>query len=199
MIELQIKCLSTVLWPGSLIELLRVLYVHANLIARQCIPQQFPKHGQTVLHAAARYSKDNIFTSENTVKFLINLGINVNLQDHCGATALIEAAENTLCDSTENTVNILLNAGADIDLQGQGNYMATALMRAAQYSRIYSTENTVKLLINAGANINLQDRGGTTALMYAVMYTPSCSTKNTVKMLINSLVFEYMDASPIII
>lgn len=103
------------------------------------------------------------------VSYLINLGVDVNIQNNDGKTPLIIVAEwDADMEDLDNltTVNMimymLLNAGANTNIQDI--YGKTALFRAAEYGDKFSTYVT-KLLLSAGANPNVQDTLGNTALM----------------------------------
>ncbi len=126
----------------------------------------------------------------DTVKLLLEQGVDVNTQDSNQDTALILAAwyrhnnigellleykanVNTR-DKTGNTplilatrkscsglIKSLLEKGADIN--AQNNYGESALMYAYK-----NDQDTVNLLLDQGANINIQNNEGYTPLMYYI-------------------------------
>ncbi len=89
------------------------------------------------------------------VKALIKMGVNVNVRDEHGSTALIEASLRGYID----IVKLLIKAGADVNLGGDDG--GTALMYA-------NNIDIFKYLIVAGADINEADGSGNTALMEVV-------------------------------
>ena len=103
---------------------------------------------QTPLHNAASsgYAK--------TVKLLLDNGLDIDAQDHTGATALILAAKL----DHEEVVEILLCRNAKIDVQDDLGY--TALHFAAENGH----NKTVSILLNRGADIGAKNTEGNTAL-----------------------------------
>merc|ERR1712096_142527 len=99
-------------------------------------------------------AKKNYTTHETVVGYLLEIrGINVNLEDNYGRTALILAAAR----SSMKLVQMLLDANADVnavDHKGQ-----TALIAAG------GKFDVVELLINHEADVNAKDNKGVTALM----------------------------------
>ena len=138
------------------------------------------KYGYTALMFAARTSK--IYSTEETVKILLENGANVNIQNNEGCTALILASRNSRIDSSEETVRILLKHDANVNIQDNKGW--TALMSASSDSKIESSEETVKILLEHGANVNIQDNKGWTALMLASSYSKTESSEETVKILL---------------
>lgn len=92
---------------------------------------------------------------KEAVKLLLRKGINVNVRDKDGATALMWA------ENLPDIVNLLLEEGADINAVDKNS--ATALMWASDNGH---TEK-VKLLLRKDANVNAKDKDGRTALMDA--------------------------------
>ena len=138
--------------------------------------------GVTALMLTARNS--NTWSTNETVKLLLEAGANINLQDKNGWTALMYAALNSNADSTNETVKLLLEAGANVNLRNNNGW--TALMFATRYSNTTSTNETVKLLLDGGAQIDLQNSEGFTALMNATGFSCTDSTNETVKLLLNA-------------
>jgi ankyrin repeat protein len=117
----------------------------------------------------------------NIVNYLIEKGINVNLKDKEGKTALmychnpkiakilidkginINEVDNSgrnyvlMYNGDEKIIKYLIDNGININLQDKNG--KTALMYR-------SNEKVVKTLLVNGANVNLQDKEGKTALMY---------------------------------
>ncbi len=101
-------------------------------------------------------------TSKNTekVKELLAKGIDVNLRNNYGQTALMEA----VYKRSPQIVKMLLEVeGINVNLQDV--FGKTALIEA-----IYSTPAIVKMLLEVkGINVNLKDTGGRSALTTAVL------------------------------
>lgn len=93
------------------------------------------------------------------VAFLIKKGVDVNLQNQLGETALTHAAKN----GDEKMVNLLLDNEAIID--SPGKQIKTPLMFAAENGHTH----IVELLINNGAGLNNEDKNGDTALDVAAL------------------------------
>ena len=137
-------------------------------------------------------------SSEETVKILLaTKGVDPNIKDHCGWTALMIAAcyssphERTeRCYSSEKTVKILLDdKRVDPNIQN-APFGYTALMLAACNSspeRGTSSEKTVKILLTVGgSDPDIQNEDGYTALMIAVDNSSpkgGTSSEKTVKLL----------------
>lgn len=99
--------------------------------------------------------------STELIKFFIDCGADVNIQNSRGQTCLMLAMSSIKYNNIE-MLQYLINAGADLNKQTPtGN---TALMLASVNSHDY-TIDTLKLLINAGTNVNIQNNNGETALM----------------------------------
>lgn len=123
--------------------------------------------GISALLLASRNS--NIFSTNLTVKLLIDSGANINMQ----------SVAHSKDDSSIETIKLLIDAGANVNFQS--NNKKTALMLAV----IQESEHleTIKLLIESGADVNLQEQDGNTALMLAIMKTLN---ENVIKMLIDA-------------
>jgi len=81
-------------------------------------------------------------------------GMNVDIKNEYGMTALIEACQN----GHEELVPVLLDRQANVDIQSSHGY--TALMWASRYGR----KEIVQLLLDHNADINLKRWDGKTAL-----------------------------------
>lgn len=92
---------------------------------------------------------------KDTLKSLINGGINVNAKNSDNCLPIIRAAKN----SNKEIVEMLLDAGADVNSRDE--YEQTPLMHAVRDSRMV----IIKVLLEAGADVNAKDRTGRTALM----------------------------------
>ncbi len=88
---------------------------------------------------------------------LLSGGVSVNVTDHDGETALMEAADKGRVEA----VKLLLKHGANVNAADHDG--ETALMMAADEGR---TE-VVRVLIAAGANLDARDEDYETALMKA--------------------------------
>lgn len=94
-----------------------------------------------------------------TVKVLIDKGVDVNWETGRGGTALMWAAGSR--ENTAYTVKVLLYAGADVNARsGDG---CTALMDAARQGNI----EIVRVLLDNGAEVDAVNMEGRTALMEA--------------------------------
>ncbi len=93
----------------------------------------------------------------HSVAFLVQKGVNVNLQDHKGKTPLLWAAR----WGHWWTINLLLDKGAVVD--APDNSGQTALMNAAAYGAL----DLVKFFIDKGARTDSVDKKGFTCLMCA--------------------------------
>jgi ankyrin repeat protein len=109
-------------------------------------------------HGAVAGDKDLLRAVENdhpnVVKWLIGLGLDVQVSDDFSTTPLMRAAER----GSTGCVRVLLDAGADVAAQNQIG--ATAITHAAN-------ADIARMLVEAGANIN-DDSAGYTLLKLAV-------------------------------
>lgn len=99
------------------------------------------------------------------VQLLINSGVDLDIKDIYGITALMWASRKNYIDIAE----LLIRNNANLDIQD--NYGRTALAFAAE-DDYYNNYETVKLLIDNHANLNIQDINGNTALMKACAVHP---------------------------
>ncbi len=99
------------------------------------------------------YNKNN----RDCLQLILTTGIDTNVQDTKGNTALMFASEN----SSLTFVKMLLEAGADVNKKN--NEGKTALMFASQKDNI----EVVQTLLDSGAEINAQTNDGKTPLLYA--------------------------------
>ncbi|MBR1402754.1 MAG: ankyrin repeat domain-containing protein [Treponema sp.] len=97
--------------------------------------------------------------NRDAVRQLINKGIDVNIKDEDGWTALMLA---TLHGDNDKTVRLLIELGAELDVQNDDG--ETALMCAT----IVKATKSAKLLISNNANVNIKNKNGKTALMLAI-------------------------------
>lgn len=108
-----------------------------------------------------------------TVKKLLNEGVDVNATDMHGRTALIEAA----WSGNASIAELLVQKGAEVNAADSAGY--TALMRASEEGHL----SLVKTLIKNGADVNARGKvRGTTSLMLAA----ENGHKEIIKILIDS-------------
>ena len=88
---------------------------------------------------------------------LIKVGVDVNIQDQKGWTALMIASHNGHVKVTE----LLIREGANVNVQS--NVGDTALILATKQNKT----DCVQKLLEFGANVNIQGENGRTALMHA--------------------------------
>ncbi len=96
--------------------------------------------------------------SFNSIKLLIEQGVNINANDDDGNTAILFAAEKGRID----VVNYLIEQGAYINYENTG---ITACHLAANKGHL----EVVKLLIEKGALVNAETHEGMNALQFAAM------------------------------
>ncbi|PGH09567.1 hypothetical protein GX51_00673 [Blastomyces parvus] len=109
-------------------------------------------------HTTSELILDTPRSDQQMLRFLLERGADVNIQDHKGCTALSLAARRDDLPA----VRLLLEQGADVNIQDREGY--TALSLAAWKGDL----PVIKLLLKQGANVNIQDREGCTALSLAV-------------------------------
>jgi ankyrin repeat protein len=108
------------------------------------------------------------------VERLVSHGVDPNIQDETGQTALMIAS---YAGYTE-IAKVLLAYGADVNIGGEGTGI-TALMLAATADR---TE-IIRFLLDSGAEIDVRDGDCWTALKYAASY---CEATHAVALLLDS-------------
>jgi ankyrin repeat protein len=117
-------------------------------------------------------SNDGQDQNNRIVQLLIKLGVNVNLQNKLGHTALGNILNEVKLDPEiyirfqgriDFLIRQLIDAGTDVNLQDISG--STALLHAIEINNV----NIVHELILHGADINIQDNSGKTALIYAVV------------------------------
>ena len=116
------------------------------------------------------------------IKWFLGRGIDPNLRNNDGWTALMLGSSYSNTTSNLETVKLLLDHGADPNIQNNKGW--TALMLSGRNSNTSSNLETVKLLLDNGANPNLQNNDGQTVLMYASGESHHDSTLDTVKLLL---------------
>ena len=122
---------------------------------------QTNKKGQTALMMAAKVSND---APGLCVKFLVEAGVDLNVQDEFGNTALMLAA----VAGGFNSVKYLTERMSVSSLNQTNKKGQTALMMAAKVSND-APGLCVKFLVEAGVDLNVQDEFGNTALMLAAV------------------------------
>lgn len=103
---------------------------------------------ESVLHLACRYN-----VNRNIIKLLIEYGIDVNLQNETGQTALIYAYYNAENNKEENIIQILINAGANVSIQEKNGFTLLQYYISPYASQRYN-ENVMKMIINAATVFN---------------------------------------------
>lgn len=98
------------------------------------------------------------------VKILIDSGIDINIVDDEGKTALMHASKG----GKDYIVELLVNKGADVNIVNKDN--RTALIYGAWRSHNNQCENIVKTLLHAKANVNIKDLNNKSALSYIIGY-----------------------------
>ena len=102
----------------------------------------------------------------DSVHKLIQAGVDVNVQDKSGMTALMIASQNGHLDLVQE----LIKAGTNMNIQAC--FGDTAVICATKAKQV----NCLQKLIELGANVNIQDRNGQTALWHE-LFTENQSTE----------------------
>ena len=130
-----------------------------QLIKYNCdVKQKF--RGNTMIHLAlVSFPKTDIsIAGTDTVRLLIQAGVNVNETDPAGRTALHLAAQR----NATAIIKELISEGVNVN--DTNSFSETPLHVASQYGKV----EAIKELINLGANINAKTSQGKTPLHYAV-------------------------------
>lgn len=134
----------------------------------------------TLLHIACRNS--NTFSTVETVKLLIDNGININATTKNNNTALVFAVNYSCADSNIETVKLLLDASADVTyIYDNGKNI---LAHACNNFDTCDFE-TLKLLIERNADINNLSVNNSTILMLLCSKLNSTRYIDAVKLLID--------------
>ena len=155
----------------SIRKCLKAVHPEKNLfgtIPQLGLPQQMQSHllyytKQSIETNIKDYEKEFLLETfdghvENILS-LIKTGVDINVQNDNGMTALMMAAQNGQIGLVEE----LLKAGANKNLQAHNG--DTALICATKEGK----KKSVRKLLEFGANVNIQDQDGQTAIMHAVM------------------------------
>jgi ankyrin repeat protein len=114
-----------------------------------------------IIEANPKFNKiDGNPNFKETVRLLLDAGIDVNAKDDSGDTALMYLpSNNTLSTLPYKT---LLDAGADVKITNEdGDTVVTKLLRRIE------NKDILKILLDGGAPVNAQTNAGHTALMIA--------------------------------
>ena len=124
---------------------------------QQTFRTNLKKEEEHLLQAVKNNHRDSVLK-------LIQVGMDLNVQDENGITALMIACENSHVQITVD----LMKAGANLNIQAyNGN---TALIYATKEMSV----QLVKELISFGASVNIQGENGETALMHALFGNGQC-------------------------
>jgi ankyrin repeat protein len=122
----------------------------------------------------------DIFTEEaltgnlESVSFILSKGININISDSSGETALLAAIRN----KKDDVVQFLLKARANPNIKEQDQRGRTPLIAALEQG----SEIAFQMLLEAGADINESSNYGETALMSAVWGTDLAAVRKLLQM-----------------
>lgn len=110
--------------------------------------------GYSALHLACCGNANYPVSNFRTVQILVNAGIDINLQDFIGNTALHMTI--TICRASNvfNVVELLINSNAKINLQNIYGWTSLHIASFYSYKSIYC--KITRMLIMTGADLNLQ-------------------------------------------
>jgi ankyrin repeat protein len=122
------------------------------------------KNDETALIKAINNSDSDV--CKDVCEILIKGGVELDLQNKDGRTALMEA---TNINFNKDVCELLINRGAKLDLQDKYGYTALMLSIGIYYNSVYDDTNLniSKLLINKRADLDLKNKDGLTVLMLA--------------------------------
>lgn len=144
-------------WPFVLADIKKYLLVNPDKIMKT-----------DALIYASKYSKN--YSSNQTVKLLIDMGVDINRQNEKGRTALHYAVKGALSISNFETIQILVEANANINLTDHYGYTPLVI------SFLFLSKidlGFVKLLMNDKTDLNLIDSEGNNILMKYIGYNYS--------------------------
>jgi hypothetical protein len=122
-----------------------------NAADRSGQPRKIRKKVRKFVNAAEMGEMD-------TVRDLLDSGMNVNVQNYACRTALMKAAYHGHVELVE----FLLSRGADVNAKDDN--CRTALIVAASW---HNNSQTIGILLAHGADVNARDKDGMTPLMFA--------------------------------
>lgn len=132
-------------------------------------PDMTFENGELLLRIAVKESPN-----ADTIRALLDMGANVNMELRDGRTALTAAADGRPLD----VVKTLLDAGANVNTKNR-NTGWTVLMFALKEA----DPDVVRLLLNSGADVAAENSDGQTPLAFAVLRGAS---PNVLKMLLDA-------------
>lgn len=103
--------------------------------------------------------------TKKILNLLIKFGMNLDLRDSDGNTALMSAINYSKCYN--KIIKKLIKAGADVNIKN--NYGQTALNIEVTKSLFRINIKTIEALLEAGADVNSTDNTGTTILDYLLL------------------------------
>ena len=124
--------------------------------------------GKTLLHFASGVGRLDIVVS------LLRLGLDPDILDHNGHTALYCVANECASETGPRIVEALVQAGANVNASG-GITQATPLHMAARQGHL----KIAQALLDCGAAMNTRDRKGETPLQRAI----NCRRQSLVQLL----------------
>ena len=105
------------------------------------------------------------------IKYMIELGANVNAKDEYGRTVLMHAATH----NNPTIIRMLIEHGIGVNTKDKDGW--TALMHAT----MWNGSELIQALIECGADVNAKDKDGWTALMRAVTRNNSKTIQTLIK------------------